>query len=459
MKDFELNFVWVGNKVMPAAQLVNFNKICHRYIGACINLWTIPELLHPEMQTAANGQATIRNIKDLSIDPVTAPKTFAIINRLQTAELWSSLGDILKLRILTRDLEPGMPSKRFYMETDNNYTKNLQDIVNHEIKDLQKNANANFFTMLRNMFSKTQTMSKTISRGVVFHLENNSIRPDSFFVDITSDEGKLLQQGFMTHLERLLSDYFINTCIHAMIDHKEKTKAIHYMDVINVFGHFNDMLLRMIMLPKNRNFIQTNGCVDFCNHGKYSPWSWRQKDGQLLNDGYVSALVWFRLQELLCDRVVSGNYYIKILKNNETLLNIDQQIVAAKNDLRKFEEQAIYRLTNHIERNARGRNHFQTERNELKGKLHNLIQSYNTTYMQEAAKFEQGLLLQFKQHDNQFIRRGIADCSNDKVTVKFSALPAITFSRSKAYQMFADEYGQQNAKDKNPVRYLPKAKL
>jgi len=150
VKIYEFNFIWVGDKPMPQAHLDNIANLYALHPQAIINLWTMPNLLHPKMREFLRAYADIveHDIRNM-VDPITCPKTYEIVELLKQSTLWSALGDILKLLILTRPVNASAPHKRFYMEADNVYPINLEALVT--------------------------------GKGFVFHDETGSIRCDSLY--------------------------------------------------------------------------------------------------------------------------------------------------------------------------------------------------------------------------------------------------------------------------------------
>lgn len=95
---------------------------------------------------------------------------------MKKSTLWAALSDILRLLILTRDPaadEAELPSQRFYLEGDNIYPDDLQQIIQ--------------------------------GRGFVYHSEDSIVKSDSYFIDLAHPVGKWFKQGLRTHMVQFLT--------------------------------------------------------------------------------------------------------------------------------------------------------------------------------------------------------------------------------------------------------------
>ncbi len=295
MNNYELNFIWLGSKPLPEKQLKNLKKICTNHPDSIINLWVMPNIVNKQInddKELAAYKVFLRDATNL-IDKNTSPRTYEIVELLKQSTLWSSLGDILKLLILTRD-EDNANAKRFYMEADNKYPLNLENIINN--------------------------------RGFVYDMaKQDHIRCDSFFIDLSHNTGIWFKQGVRTHLERILNDEIVNFGLKKIIEHNVNNEN----DIIESFGEIPGALLKIVM-SRMQSFLKTNGHINFAMTGKYSSRSWKDHNiTKRLEDGAISALVKIRVTELLRDVT---NFYEEvkiniIIKNPKKFINMREYLL------------------------------------------------------------------------------------------------------------------------------------
>lgn len=275
---YEFNFIWVGPKSMPPEQLANLDQIHLNHPTAKINIWVMPEMLHADLQTHFQAQG----YETLDIDQLfnngTTPATDEIVKLCKDAGIWAGISDISRLLILTRPLQPGQPTQRFYMEADNEYPLDLEEVIQN--------------------------------RGFVLHRQaNGQFRTDSFYINLDNEYGQWVKKGLRTHLELLLNDCVIGEEYKKLIGYK-KTVGLSHLDITLTFG---EICLAVLRKSTHRivNFIPTHCSLSFSKPCKYAPMSWVENKSLSVQ---VSALaILLRLFQLNLD--VSGKYKIDDAKN------------------------------------------------------------------------------------------------------------------------------------------------
>lgn len=268
MHPYEFNFIWVGSKPMPVAQLANLDRIAAMHTDATINIWMTPEKSDATLEAhCVSSGYTVQDISSV-LDDKTMPQTAKIVEQLKETTLWSCLGDILKFLILSRDLKPGEPVKRFYMEADNEYPQDLASMI--------------------------------LNRGFVFHKgEGGGMRSDSFFVDLESDTGRLFKKGVRTHTELIVGDTTMNRSMTALIQ-QSKSAGLGYMTVTRTFGVLPSVIIHRTMHAME-SFMRDCAHENFCKTGVYDTSSWL--DRQAPDAPTVNALsMFFRLFQLLNEK-------------------------------------------------------------------------------------------------------------------------------------------------------------
>ena len=283
MPTYELNFIWVGPKKMPQGQLDNLDRISAYSHDLVINIWAIPELLHPDLRSHFElKQYSIRNI-DTLLDANVAPTTYEIVQLLKISTIYSGLADILKFLILARPVKDNETSKRFYMEADNRYPADLDEFIDN--------------------------------RKFICHLAaDGEIRVDSFYVDVDSFVGSTFKKGSRTHTELFLGDSTINRCIKELIK-IDRSKGLSQGDILNSFGKVNGTLLVRIMHANNSFKIgkHSYGDNNFSRFGIYDGRSWLGSNiNETITNVHTHAM-YFRCDELKHEL---SDTYEKLLNSN-----------------------------------------------------------------------------------------------------------------------------------------------
>lgn len=308
MHPYELNFIWVGPKKMPQGQLDNLDRISAYSNDLVINIWAIPEQLHPDLRSHFElKQYSIRNI-DTLLDANVAPTTYEIVQLLKISTIYSGLADILKFLILARPVNDNERSKRFYMEADNQYPVDLDALIN--------------------------------SRGFLCHPAKDGIRVDSFYVDIETPIGLKFKKSVITHTESFLSDTTINQCINALII---LDSNLSKGDVLISFGEINETLLARIM-HTNPDFDRLMYGDTFCRYGLYSPLSWVGKNTSNECMNLPALVMFFRCKEL---KYEVNHPYLTMLKGSACILRGNIPDLSHKfSDNNTFEARKVYQIHN-----------------------------------------------------------------------------------------------------------------
>jgi hypothetical protein len=275
---YEFNFIWAGPKSMPPEQLANLDQTHLNHPTAKINIWVMPEVLHVDLQAHFQAQG----YEMLDIDQLfyhgTTPATDEIFKLAKQAGIWAGISDISRLLILTRPQQPGQPTQRFYMEADNEYPLDLEDVIQN--------------------------------RGFVLHIQKNGqFRTDSFYIDLEHEYGIWLKKGLRTHLELFFTDPIINEDYKKLIGYKTNVGLSH-MDITLTFGEICHAILRKSM-HRVVNFMYNHGSLNFSSPCKYAPMSWVENKEPRVQ---VSALaILLRGYQINLD--ISGKYKIDDAKD------------------------------------------------------------------------------------------------------------------------------------------------
>jgi len=247
MQQYELNFIWVGANPIPPLQEIGFHNTRIGNPEAVINLWVMPGVMHPSLRILKSRfNLNLVDIDTLLIDPNTSPKTYEIIQLLKQSTLYSGFGDILKFLILTRELSPGAPSKRFYMEADNHYPFNLAGFIKE--------------------------------RGLVFHRcqMNGEVkfRADSFFLDLQAVIGLHIKKLARVYLEMLLADNLIYPALKGIIQENLDHGYNNELVVLDSFGEIPYTLLTAILRKADFCCFADFADDNFSNTGIHQARSW-----------------------------------------------------------------------------------------------------------------------------------------------------------------------------------------
>lgn len=270
---YELNIIWVGDKSMPDAQLENTDIIMNSHSEAAINLWVIPELLNKDMVSKIKSRKNI-NVKNIKyiLNENTCPKTYETVQMLIAAKQWASVSDVIRFLVLTRQLEAGQQSKRFYIEPDNQYpdSKNLKQMIR--------------------------------DKGFLFHSDDGrSARCDSLFIDIEHLVGKEFKRRLPTTLELVLGDHIVHGMLKKIFA-SENYKPTAY-DIIFTTGSLNTTLIKLVMLRDN-NFFKKSTQSGFSQVGVHSNMSWVPNTRGRLPECIETAICTTRFIEMLENSIV-----------------------------------------------------------------------------------------------------------------------------------------------------------
>lgn len=260
LSEVEFNFIWVGGGRMPddqADNLINFVLQSNREPTSII-VWvdnkTTYEVLVAQLQThvkrknkeidqynAENKKSIphiafkeqLKNLKFKIISPTELeipPALIEFIEKTRDAKLWSGLGDIYKLLILSRKYKEEEPHARFYIEADNKMDPELWDFF----KDKEVAA----------------TCYKKFGRNAVF--TPSSFRVDLLLLDITSEQGVAFAANIRTNLLKLLADDpVIKIYFDVLLTNAIKNHGLAEADVLGTYGVIVTALFRMqFMQPK-----------------------------------------------------------------------------------------------------------------------------------------------------------------------------------------------------------------
>jgi hypothetical protein len=245
---YELNFIWVGPNKMPEAQLANLDTIKTITRDSMVRVW-ITEDMHPELKSYLQSKGYI--LEDISqlLDRDVYPKTSELIDSLRESTLPSGLGDILKFLILTRKNMAGLPTKRFYLEADNDYRADMNSLVNQR---------PFMYEPIINPYTQ-EIMAK----------------PDVFYIDTASEECVRIMENGFKHVEILLSDQTVYENLKQIILLNKLQGFTHESAVIRSFGMFPSVLCKSLLTLAKMWDKKELGNKDFASRTRHIHRSWK----------------------------------------------------------------------------------------------------------------------------------------------------------------------------------------
>lgn len=295
---YELNFIWVGPNKMPDDQLFNLGIIKDLSRDAVVRIWITSDM-HPELKSHLESKGYI--LEDISqlLDRDAYPITADFVDALRDATLPSGLGDILKFLILTRNKNQNLPTKRFYLEADNNYrAANLKGIVNNR---------PFMFDAIENPYTKEMMA-----------------RPDGFYIDTEADVCKPIMDNGAEHVEVLLSDATVNANLKQIILLNKQQGFTHESAVLRSFGMLPTVLCKSLLLRANLWRSEMGNKSFAARDSRHSNRSWLDP----------------RAEEYLKDTAVEENKdKVELIKNSIFAANdISKRCVEIMDDLQYWEE-------------------------------------------------------------------------------------------------------------------------